>query len=153
MISMNSLIKHVVAPINANQSPFAFDPEINEKNETTENVSSLTMTLPTLSQKPVYSFKSPNQTPICVDSTEDCSDSGDSLSDAESWEECASEMDGMWDEIPFEEILSEMMIETQTDEERLLSDRGIYGLRHVSDSLQGSIYRAEATTLSPNGVR
>jgi len=156
MISLKSMIKHnTVAPIDVNQSPFAFDPEINDqcKNETTENVSSLTLTLPTLSQKPVYSFKSTEQTPICVDSTEDCSDSGDSLSDAESWEECASEMDGMWDEIPFEEILSEMMIETQTDEERLLSDRGIYGLCHVSDSLQGSIYRAEASTLSPSGRR
>merc|ERR1719334_1693383 len=159
MMQSHSKHQHRLDVPAAAKSPLR-EPSDSESTETAENMSNLTLTLPSLSQKPVYSFKSQQATPLIADCS-DSADSGDSLSElseseecaAESWEECASEMDSLWDDIPFEEILSEMLIDTQTDEERVLSERGIYGLRHICDSLQGHIFGAEASTLSPNGVR
>lgn len=164
MMQSQSKHQHRLDVPAATKSPLR-EPSDSESIETAENenvnMSNLTLTLPRLSQlqKPVYSnsFKSQQATPLIADCS-DSADSGDSLSEseecaAESWEECASEMDSLWDDIPFEEILSEMLIDTQTDEERVLSERGIYGLRHICDSLQGHIFGAEASTLSPNGVR
>ena len=167
MMQSQSKHQHRLDVSAATKSPLR-EPSDSESIETAENenvnMSNLTLTLPRLSQlqKPVYSnsFKSQQATPLIADCS-DSADSGDSLSElseseecaAESWEECASEMDSLWDDIPFEEILSEMLIDTQTDEERVLSERGIYGLRHICDSLQGHIFGAEASTLSPNGVR
>merc|ERR1719334_1970138 len=63
-------------------------------------------------------------------------------------EDTDSDMLQLLDSIPFDAILSAMMDETETEDDRLLSNRGYFILNEVTPTLQGTLFKAKQFSLS-----
>lgn len=68
-------------------------------------------------------------------------------------EDTDSDMLQLLDSIPFDAILSAMMDETETEDDRLLSNRGYFILNEVTPTLQGTLFKAKHFSLLPDGTR
>ena len=68
-------------------------------------------------------------------------------------EEEDSDMMQLLESIPFDDILSAMIQETETEDDRLLTDRGYIIDEEITNTLQGTLLKGKRFSLSSDGTR